>query len=230
MRVELHQGDCLDILPRLEAESIDAIITDPPYFLPVNSYVGKRGEGYAKRTLADASILRGYFERVFDELARVVKPTGTYYVFCDAQSYPSFYAAMYPHCKYVRLLIWDKMISYNGYTWRHQHELIAWGELDESERVPTGDGDILRCRGVLQKDKMHPAEKPVELIERLIAKNVPAGGLVLDPYCGSAAAGVACVHLGRSFVGIEMERAHYEIAQKRIAEAQMQLPLLEAAG
>lgn len=229
MTVSLHLGDCLEIMRTLPDGCVDAVVTDPPYFLPVNSYVGKRGEGYARRTLADASILRGYFERVFIELARILKPTGTYYVFCDAQSYPSFYAAMYPHCRHVRLLIWDKMISFNGYTWRHQHELVAWGELSESERVPTGDGDILKCRGVLQKDKVHPAEKPVELLERLIAKSVPAEGLVLDPYCGSASTGEACIRLGRSFIGIEMEQIHYESAQKRIAEAQMQLPLLEMA-
>jgi site-specific DNA-methyltransferase (adenine-specific) len=215
----LHLGDCLEVMPRIPDGSVDAVITDPPYFLPVNSYVGKRGEGYAKRTLADSSVLRGYFERVFVELSRLLKPNGTYYVFCDAQSYPIFYQVMYPYTKYVRLLIWDKVVSYNGYTWRHQHELIAWGELDESERIPTGDGDILKCRGVLQKDRLHPAQKPVELLSRLIDKNVPASGVVLDPYMGSGTTGVACKETGRNFIGIEMEPQYYEIAKRRIEAA-----------
>jgi site-specific DNA-methyltransferase (adenine-specific) len=224
--VILH-GDCLDLMATLPDASVDAVITDPPYFLPVNSYVGKRGEGYSRRTLADASILRGYFERVFDELARVLKPTGTFYTFCDAQSYPSFYAAMFPHCRHVRLLVWDKMVSFNGYTWRHQHELIAWGEREDTPRIATGDGDVLKCRGVMQKDRVHPAEKPVELLERLIAKNVPEGGVVLDPYCGSASTGEACLRLDRSFIGIEMEAERYAIAEARIEKAAAALHQLE---
>jgi site-specific DNA-methyltransferase (adenine-specific) len=221
--IDLRLGDCLEILPTLADKSVDAVITDPPYFLPVNSYVGKRGEGYTKRTSADASILRGYFERVFAELARIIRPTGTFYVFCDGQSYPIFHQVMYPFTKYVRPLIWDKVVSYNGYTWRHQHEIIAWGELEETPRIPTGDGDILKCRGVLQKDRVHPAEKPVDLLGRLIEKSVPAGGIVLDPFCGSASTGEACVKLGRVFTGIEMEKSFFEIAEKRITEAQQQM-------
>lgn len=129
---KIYNEDCLEGLKKVESNSVDLILSDPPYFLPVNSYVGVRGEGYHRRTLADTSILKGYFERIFEELERVLKPQGVYYIFCDAQSYPIFYQVMFPYCKYVRLLIWDKMISYNGYTWRHQHECIAWGEKEDT--------------------------------------------------------------------------------------------------
>ena len=214
---KIYCMDCLDGLKKIDDKAIDLIVTDPPYFLPVNSYVGKRGEGYFRRTLADTSILKGYFERVFEEVSRVLKEDGTYYVFCDAQSYPIFYQALYPVCKHVRLLIWDKMISYNGYTWRHQHELIAWGELNKTERIPTGNGDILRCRGVLQKDRNHPAEKPVELLEMLIKKhNSPAGKLILDPYIGSGSVALACKNLDCNFIGFELNKNYIDIANKRL--------------
>jgi len=209
------QGDCMDVLPTFPDKSVDMVVTDPPYFLPVNTYVGVRGKGAYSRTLEDASVLKGYFRTVFKELTRVVKCNGTYYVFCDAQSYPSFYEVMFPFCKHVRLLVWDKMISYNGYTWRHQHELIAWGECEEAERIPTGDGDILRCRGVLQKDRYHPAEKPVELLSLLIKKH-PKALLILDPYLGSGSTAVAAKKLSRHFVGIELNPDYCKIAEERL--------------
>lgn len=210
--------DCLEYMATMKDNSIDCIISDPPYFLPIQSYVGTRNKGYSKRTLADTSILRGYFERVFAELDRIIKPDGTYYIFCDGQSYPIFYQVMFPYCKYVRPLIWDKMISYNGYTWRHQHEIIAWGEKDESKRIPTGDGDIIKCRGVLQKDRFHDAEKPVELLEKLISKH-PHYKTYLDPYAGSGSLGVACAMRKRSFIGCELDENNAKVANDRIQEA-----------
>jgi len=200
------------------------LITDPPYFLPINSYVGTRENGYSHRTLADTSILKGYFKNVFNEIDRVIKTDGTYYVFCDAQSYPVFYQVLFPFCKHVRLLIWDKMISYNGYTWRHQHELICWGEKDKTKRIATGDGDVIQCRGVLQKKRNHPAEKPIEIIRKLILKHKePAGNLVvLDPYIGSGTTALACRNVGVNFIGFELDEQFFNQSVKRISECNKQ--------
>lgn len=213
--IQIYCGDCREILPLLDVK-VDLVLTDPPYFLPIQSYVGTRGNGYQKRMLGDLSVLKGYFELVFSDFGKVLNETGTYYIFCDAKSYPIFWQVMFPLCKNVRLLIWDKLISYNGYTWRHQHELIAWGELDKTERIPTGDGDVLKCRGVLQEGRSHPAEKPVELIQKLINKH-PAG-LVLDPFMGSGPTLVAASSSGRKCIGIEIEEKYCEIAVKRLAQ------------
>ncbi|MFA5379846.1 MAG: DNA methyltransferase [Dehalococcoidia bacterium] len=219
--VIIYNADCRDILPLIPDKSIDLVLTDPPYFLPIQSYVGTRGNGYQKRMLGDLSVLTGYFKLVFNDFARVISDKGTYYVFCDAKSYPIFWQVMFPICKNVRLLIWDKVISYNGYTWRHQHELIAWGELDDTERVPTGDGDIVRCRGVLQENRKHPAEKPVELISKLINKHTV--GTVLDPFMGSGSSLEAANQSKRSFIGIEIEEKYCEIAAKRCSQMVMDL-------
>ncbi len=222
---KIIQGDCLEVMQGIPDNSVNMVLTDPPYFLPVQSYVGTRKGGYAKRHLADTSILKGYFEQIFKEIDRILKPDGTYYVFCDAQSYFIFYQVLFPYCKHVRTLIWDKIVSYNGYTWRHQHELIAWGEKSDSIRVPTGDGDILKCRGVLQKDRLHPAQKPVELLEVLIKKHGKAGDIILDPYAGSGTTAIAALNTGRFFIGIEKDEGYCEIARKRVYEAQAQQSL-----
>jgi len=210
----LYQGDCLDIMPNIKKKSMDLIITDPPYFLPINSYVGTRENGYNKRSLADTSILKGFFERVFKEFDRIIKDDGSFYVFCDAQSYPIFYNAIYPYCNHVRLIIWDKLVSYNGYTWRHQHELILWGEKENTERIPTGEGDIIKYRGVLQENRLHPAEKPAGLLRILIKKHKDALN-ILDPFAGSGTTMYACQDLRRNCVSIELDENYCEVVKKR---------------
>jgi len=208
-------GDCLEVMKELPDKSVDLVVTDPPYFLPTQSYVGTRKNGYSKRHYGDNSIMKGFFNLVFNELSRVLKDDGTFYVFCDAQSYPIFFEVMYPYCNHVRLIIWDKQVSFNGYTWRHQHELIAWGELSNSKRMPTGDGDIIKLRGVLQKDRNHPAEKPIDLIKKLINKH-PDYLTILDPFIGSGTTAIACKELGRRYIGIEISPEYCEIARNRV--------------
>ena len=212
-------GDCLEVMKGIPDGAVDLVCTDPPYFIPANHYVKTRTATTPNRTLADTSVLRTYFALFFNELARVTSLAATWYVFCDGQSYPIFYEAMFPFCKYVRPLIWDKRVSYNGYTWRHQHELIAWGERDEAERVPTGDGDILSYRGVPQEKRRHPAEKPVKLMSRLIAKH--DDGIVLDPFCGSAPVAESSQQLGRRYIGIEINPDYCKIAEDRLRQEEL---------
>lgn len=207
-------GDCLEKLSELPDNLVDLIVTDPPYFLPANHAIGSRKKKY-KRTLSDTSVLKGYFKQVFEQFIRVVKEDGTMYIFCDGQSYPVFYELLFPHCKSVKPLIWDKIVSFNGYTWRHQHELILWAQFDGTPYLPTGDGDILKCRGVLQKDRLHPSQKPVELMEKLIAKH-PDSKVVLDPYAGSGSTLQACKNLDKEYIGIELDEGYYDIMENRL--------------
>ena len=146
----------------------------------------------------------------------MVSESGTIYFFCDGQSYPFAFTALFPHANRVRPLVWDKITSFNGYTWRHQHELIAWAELPGSERVKTGDGDVLRCRAVPVDDRVHPAEKPLELIRMLIQKH--GDGVVFDPFMGSGTTLRAAKDLGRKAIVIEIEERYCEIAAKRMAQ------------
>jgi len=209
----IYHGDCREILPTLDRA--DLLVTDPPYFVPAVAYVGARGKKLPARTLGDSAIMQGYYDSTLPLVAP--GPGGSAYVFCDAKSYPVFYRAMFPLFRHVRLLVWDKVVSFNGYTWRHQHELIAWGEAEDARRVPTGDGDVLRERGVLQDGRVHPAQKPVALLQRLIEKHDVAG-IVLDPFMGSGSTLVAAKRLNRRAIGIEIEERYCEIAAKRLQQ------------
>lgn len=209
--VTIYHGDALDVLPLLR--DVALVVTDPPYFQPATHYVPARGTKPI-RSLGDTSVLEHAFRAWADALDECTVDGAALYLFCDGQSYPIIFRAFYSLGR-VRPLVWDKVTSFNGYTWRHQHELIAWIEPHGSTRVPTGDGDVLRERAVKQSDRLHPAEKPVPLLARLIAKH---GGSVLDPFCGSGSTVRAARDLGRKAIGIEIEERYCEIAAERCAQ------------
>lgn len=212
MRIE--QGDCLELMPNLGNESIDFIITDPPYFLPSVHYQTRT---QFRRNFTDLSLVESFFKNIFKEFERILKKDGGIYIFCDGQSYPLFYYHLYPYCKTVRPLIWDKKTSINGYSWRHQHEIIIFAEMPQAIPVPSGDGDILRYSAVKASERQHPAEKPIDLLESLIKKSTKENDIILDPFMGSGSTGIACKNLNRDFIGYELSSEYFAIAEKRLA-------------
>lgn len=95
---------------------------------------------------------------------------------------------------------------------------LAWR--DDNRAVPN------IWRSSKPREGEHPNEKPVELCEHFIDLTTNAGELVLDPFMGSGTTGVACMNLGRKFIGIEIERKYFDIGCRRIEDAQRQQRLL----
>ena len=216
--VTIYHGDCLEILPQLAIKA-DLIVTDPPYFLPAR-ISGTRKVFY--RSLTELSLLEYFFRDFFSCCNGISKPTAIYYLFCDGQSYPVFYSLLFGYVKAIRPLIWDKLTSINGYGWRHQHELILFAENIEAPLVRTGDGDILKCRAVKVGERQHPAEKPVDLLKRLISKH-SEGMITVDPLMGIGSTLKATKELNRHSVGIEVEEKYCEIAALRCCQAESEL-------
>jgi len=224
----LYCGDWLEVMKQLPDNTADLLITDPPYFQPAVHYCPPRGHKPQKRQISDMSIFKHFMRMFFDECSRVIKSTGSYYIFCDGQSYSAMFEGLFLYVNRVRPLVWDKLTSVNGYTWRHQHELIAWGEGFDAERVNTGDGDILKCKAVPVNERKHPAEKPIKLISRLIEKHNPE--CVLDPFGGSSTVALACVPLHVKWIIIELAEDYCAISKDRIEKEAQQLKLFPGSG
>lgn len=214
--MNIERGEALVCLRRMSAMSVDAVITDPPYFLPAQHYSAR-----AKwpRSMADISVLEHFFRDVFAECRRVLKPEGAIVVFCDGQSYPVFYSLMYPHWDRLIDVVWDKDEIGMGAGIRRQHEwmLIGWsgGEMNGWERSVWREPRV--------SGRTHPAEKPVPVLRRLIKLLVPERGFVLDPFCGSASTGEAAFAEGREFKGIELDPAYAAKARTRDVATQAML-------
>ena len=120
------------------------------------------------------------------------------------------------------LLVWNKTVYALGGNYRSQHELIVFASMGKARRLNYHDlGNVLDFKRV--SNGCHPTEKPVSLIRKIVEYSTDEGATILDPFMGSGTTGVACVQTNRNFIGIEIEPKYYDIAERRIKEAQLQL-------
>jgi len=218
---KIYQSEAIKFLKTLPDNSIDVVITDPPYFQPAQHYSPSRKQIFTHKCISDLSILEYFFRGFLKELARVTKDDGFIYVFCDSQSYPLIFAGLYSDVKRIRTIVWDKITAFNGYTWRHQHELIAFVEMQKSKIIPTGDGDIIKQRVTKVEERVHPAEKPIELIDKIVNKHKDKK-LFLDCFVGSGNILISVKSNGKDFIGCESQEHYFELANKRLNEYKME--------
>lgn len=227
MTVQLHHGDCLDILPTLDAESVDAVVTDPPYGVNTKSDGLGKLNPWADRV--NSAFWYTHWMRVCRES---LSSSGCMWTFLNWRSFVTYQkAADDARWAIDSLLVWDKCWIGPGGTrgLRPSYEFVALLGMPDFAIANRGIPDIQRFKWSSIKPNGHPAEKPVDLLSWLILTSTKPGATVLDPFMGSGTTGVACVQTGRNFIGIEIDPDYFAIAEKRIAEAQMQLSLLEAA-
>ena len=209
--IDLHNGDCMDIIKSLADNSVDVIFTDAPYIPPEHKSTLTK---YA-RTLSEMAILESFYKTYLKEIDRILKPSGRFYFFCNSDSYPMFYIHLFPYTKKMRCFIWDKIMCSLGYTFRHQHEMILYGEKQEAKPIKCGTGDIFKFRAVKAKEKTHPAEKPVDLLKHILSNHTKEE-VVLDTFMGTGSIGVACKELGISYIGMEVEPSYFQVARNKL--------------
>jgi site-specific DNA-methyltransferase (adenine-specific) len=204
----LYQGDCLEILPTLG--EVDAVVTDPPYG------IGDIVKGYGRegRVIAGDSDLS-----LVAKTSQIIKRKwrGVWVaMFYSPRVSLEFYASTAP-LEVCDQIVWDKKAPGMGRGVRYQHENICL--------LTSGppNGAIEDCFSVIKSyrvGQIHPHEKPVGLMRAII--EILPGDRMIDPFMGSGTTGVACVGLGRKFIGIELEPRYFDIACKRIEDAYAQ--------
>lgn len=215
--ITIYHGDCRDVLPDLTRESVDAFVTDPPFFMPAAHF---QSRVKWQRSWGDCSILGTFWRAILDAVMPVLKSTGHAITFCNGDSYPVFYPEMYRRFDTLKCLVWDKGHVGLGRIWRHQHELVLAGRWADSF-VDIGGrlwSDVIRVDASPSTDREHPVEKPPSLLEHLILPIVPRDGCVLDPFMGSGTTLRAAKDLGRKAIGIEIEEKYCEIAANRLRQ------------
>lgn len=201
MSVELMMGDSVELMEHMHDDSVDAIITDPPYGVGIADW--------------DDEMPSQHF---LDECLRV--SSGLVLWFGSASLILNF-ADYDPRPD--RLLIWSpkftlSKVAKNGYAYRY-HPIALW-RYGKQSTVPWDVlDDMTECGNWWE----HPATKPKSLMRKLVAAS--GARKVLDPFMGSGTTGVACVELGVDFVGYEIDPGHFETSEIRIRKAELQ-PLL----
>ena len=214
----LYHADCMDVLPTLD--QVGCVITDPPFFTPAVHYQSRVKH---QRTWGDMSILESWWSSISSQLS-ILCGQGHVFVFCNGDSYPAFYKAMFPEWEKLKCMVWDKGRVGLGRIFRNQHELIIWAR-SEGHHVPD-DGklraDVLKVSATPPSSRLHPVEKPSELLVQLADAST---GIILDPFMGSGSTGVAALKLGRKFIGVEIEKKYFNIAVERISKEANQMKM-----
>lgn len=209
MSVELHLGDCLEFMRTMPDKSVDAVITDPPYGLGMRTVAG----GTSKNT--QTKFIQQMREKSWDnkppskDVFDLIRQIGKSQIIWGG----NYFELPPTRC----ILVWDKMT----YLPTMSRVEIAWTSFDKPAKYVQINSN--------QPDRLHPTQKPVELMKWCIENYTKEGDTILDPFMGSGTTGVACVQTGRNFIGCEIDPGYFEIAKRRIAEAQQQPTLLEAA-
>ena len=196
----LYLGDCLDILPTLE--KVDAVITDPPY-----------GIGFKYESHDDNE--SGWFA-LMDRVVPLCKAAASFVIMpsCQVKRLGWWYETHKPEW----IVAWHKgspgHVSTIGFNDWEPH--VCWGR----PKRPMHDHFSTQCGF---DDNGHPCPKPVAYSIWLVDRGCGRGETVVDPFMGSGTTGVACMNLGRKFIGIEIEPKYFDIACRRIEDAQRQV-------
>lgn len=198
----LYLGDCAEILPTLG--KVDAVVTDPPYGIHVSTRVNfKEKQDWDKeRPDLSACLL-----------------VGKYHLFWGGQ----YFADKLPMQE--GWLTWCKRpinCDFSNDSRSYATTELAWRNWGKAKFfVHVWDGGM-RAGASENRDFCHPSQKPVELMEWCIGLLPSEAEIVLDPFMGSGTTGVAATNLQRKFIGIEREQKYFDIACKRIEQAQAQ--------
>lgn len=226
----IDNTDCLEGLKAVPDGSIDLVLTDPPYFINMghagsktNARAGASEQLNTNRCFNDLAICTPFFSQLFREFKRVLKEDGSFYFFTDWRGYAYYFPLLNAELPVRNMLVWDKK-SGPGSFYSFAHELLVFGTYKPKTKKGVGT-NVLRyaafSSGAARTDgeKVHPTQKPIELISKLIEDSSELGGVVLDPFMGSGTTAVACVKTGRNYIGFEIDEGYHAIAEQRVAEA-----------
>lgn len=213
-RATLYLGDCLTLMPMIG--QVDAVVTDPPFGIDYRS-------GHRTDALWSEDRIR------HDETTAVRDAALSMLVGVPALVFGSWKAPRPTNTRMV--LTWDKGPALGmgalDLPWKPSSEeiyVIGKGFIGTRD-----EGAVIYCppvQSMAKNGRVHPNQKPVQLLERLI-KKVPEG-VLLDPFMGSGSTGVAAIKSGRRFIGIEIDPRYFEIAKRRISELANQADLFAA--
>jgi len=199
----LYLGNCLEILPTLP--KVDAVITDPKYGIGADTHAGKAENGWTQYGSSGWDK-----ERSTPEVIAACRLAGNICILWGG----NYFTDLLPPA--TKWLSWDK--GQDDFSLADCE--LAWTSMKGALRR------IRYARASAMKDgKQHPTQKPIAVMEWCI-KQAKMPETVLDPLMGSGTTGVACMNLGRKFIGIEIEPKYFEIACERIENAQRQHTLL----
>ena len=223
MTIDLHNGDCLELMKAIPDGSVDCVITDPPYQIATSGagIYKQADKQYVKELIG---IANGFDNAILDELCRIMKKINIY-LFCSQKQ-------ILPLLKYF---VDGKKCNYNILTWHKTNPVPACGNkyLTDTEFVLFFREKGVKIGGSFntkftyyvtplnQKDKklyQHPTIKPINILQNFVVNSTNENDVVLDCFMGSGSTMIACLNTNRKGIGIELDKHYFDVAKKRIDE------------
>jgi DNA modification methylase len=216
----LIQGDCLEVMPALG--KVDAVVTDPPYGVGYQGSITKHGKnGFAYASFDDTS---ENIERICVPAVRMAVSLAT----CAIVTPGNTNAFKYDEPRSLGAIYYPSGANSGPWGFVCSQPLFYYGKdpylANALGRLP----NAFATTEATDRSILHPCPKPIKVMEWMVSRVSLSGHSVLDPFMGSGTTGVACVNLGRSFIGIELDPGYFDIAVKRITDAHKQADMFIA--
>ena len=236
--IKLYNGDCIELMPDIPDKSVDLILCDPPYGITANSWdsvipLDKMWQQY-ERIIKDKGNIILFAQGMFAHALALSNPKLYRYdlVWKKSKCGSPLTAKYMPMKRHEMILVFGQSAAYycpqmtegapyhRKYTPNKKNNMkFGIGGVETNN---TGTRYPISILDFPQKwrrqDQLHPTQKPVELMEYLIRTYCPENGTVLDNCMGSGSTGVGCVNTGRNFIGIELDKDYFKIAEDRISQ------------
>lgn len=221
-------GDSKEIIRRIPDNSIDFILTDPPYNIGKHSTgnIPLPGRSAINNDVAEWDMIDFNPEEWADEFIRILKPTGNLFIFTSYNQLGRWYKCLDHKFDTSNFMIWHKTnpapkIFKAGFLnscemiftcWNKKH---TWNFISQAEMHNFVESPIC-MRPERLSDPKHPAQKPVSILKKMIKIASNKGDIIFDPFMGVGSTGVAALDLDRRFIGVEIDESYFCAAKKRI--------------
>jgi site-specific DNA-methyltransferase (adenine-specific) len=243
---KIYKHDAIEAMRRLPNNCIHLCVTDPPYIMNKTSGsatscgMKEKWQGMLKAGDKTANIKNQIeFKDWLPELYRIMKEQSHFYVFVNDKNVQDMLnEATKVGFRLHNILVWKKNNKTpNKYYMKNcefiiffrkgksfyindkgssQYQDVDYGELDYVAEDELWEEQVLKINNINGKDKLHPTQKPVELLEKLILNSSKEGDIILDPFMGSGSTAVACINTNRQYIGFEIDEKYIKICNKRI--------------
>jgi site-specific DNA-methyltransferase (adenine-specific) len=227
-KCDLYNLDCLEFLKKIPDNSVDLVLTDPPYLISRKTgFLASKGEKTIERfkmsyEFGEWDEKQLDLKSILSEIHRILKPTGTSIIFYDLwkiQELKEEYEAN--KFKQIRFLEWVKtnpvpINSKINYLTNAREVAVLAIKKSKPTFNSEYDNGIYSYPIYHGKDRFHPTQKSVDLFSDLVKKHSNIGDIVCDPFAGSSTTAISCIRNERSFIGTEISEEYYQKSLERI--------------
>lgn len=222
---KLYMGDTLELIKEIKNESVDLIITDPPYKTTSRGNAGNSGGMLQKKINMKGQVFKHNNISPKDyipEFYRVLKDGSHFYIMSNQVNLQEMLNVCTENgFKFIKSLIWNKGNKIMGQFYMSQFEYILFFRKGKGKKINyCGTADILNVPNKKTKGEdgknLHDTEKPIELMQILIENSSQENDVVLEPFAGIGSTLIACKNCNRQYIGFELDESYYNITMERI--------------